>query len=69
MHKEIHREHLAMGLDLIPQCSKDSYEGQLYARIAWDMPSLYGQMLDSWIGISSQQIILPPIQERQLTHN
>jgi len=59
VHKEIDREHLAMGLDLIPQCEKDSPEGQVYARIAWEMACLYGQMLDSWSGISKHQNLEP----------
>jgi hypothetical protein len=57
VHQEIDQEHLAMGLDLIPQCEKDSSEGKVYARIAWEMVSLYAQMLDSWSGISSHQTI------------
>jgi len=59
VHKEIDREHLAMGLDLIPHCEKGSFEGRAYARITWEMASLYGQMLDSWSGISSVQRIEP----------
>ena len=55
VHKEIDRQHLAMGLDLIPQCDPDSLLGQTYARIAWEMACLYGQMLDSWSGISSHK--------------
>ena len=55
VHKEIDRQHLAMGLDLIPQCDPDSPLGQTYARIAWEMANLYGQMLDSWSGISSHE--------------
>lgn len=55
VHKEIDRQHLAMGLDLIPQCVPDSPLGQTYARIAWEMACLYGQMLDSWSGISSHK--------------
>ena len=55
VHKEIDRYHLAMGLDLIPQCDPDSPSGQTYARIAWEMAYLYGQMLDSWSGISDSK--------------
>jgi pyrroloquinoline quinone (PQQ) biosynthesis protein C len=60
VHKEIDLQHLALGLDLIPQCEKDSPQGQTYARIAWEMTSLYGQMLDSWSGISSRSQMEPP---------
>jgi len=59
VHKEIDQEHLAMGLDLIPQCEKDSPEGKTYARIAWEVASLYGQMLASWSGTSVHQKIEP----------
>ena len=55
VHKEIDRQHLAMGLDLIPQCDPNSLLGQTYTRIAWEMASLYGQMLDSWCGISEHE--------------
>ncbi|TAE91229.1 MAG: hypothetical protein EAZ25_25310 [Oscillatoriales cyanobacterium] len=48
IHNQIDQQHLAMGLDLIPQCEKDSSLGKVYARIAWEMTCLYGQMLDSW---------------------
>jgi pyrroloquinoline quinone (PQQ) biosynthesis protein C len=68
VHKEIDREHLAMGLDLIPQCEKDSSEGKVYARIAWEMASLYGQMLDSWSGIYSHQRIEAPTRLDELTY-
>jgi pyrroloquinoline quinone (PQQ) biosynthesis protein C len=60
VHKEIDREHLAMGLDLIPQYEKDESSGKVYARIVWEMASLYGQMLDSWSGTSLHQKIEPP---------
>ena len=52
IHKQIDLQHLAMGLDLIPQCEENSPEGQHYARTIWEMSSLYGQMLDSWGQIS-----------------
>ena len=61
VHKEIDQKHLAMGLDLIPQCAPDSPLGKSYARIAWEMATLYGQMLDSWSGISKHQNIEPSI--------
>lgn len=60
IHKEVDREHLVMGFDLIPQCEPDSIQGQAYARIVWEMASLYGQMLDSWSGTSIRQKIEPP---------
>ncbi len=59
VHKEIDREHLAMGLNLIPQCSENSPTGQVYARVAWEMASLYGQMLDSWAGVSCHKKFKP----------
>ncbi|NEQ70202.1 MAG: iron-containing redox enzyme family protein [Symploca sp. SIO1B1] len=62
IHKEIDNEHLAMGLDLIPQCEQDSSEGKVYAQIAWEMASLYSQMLSSWSSISLHQRIEPPTQ-------
>lgn len=61
IHKEVDIYHLAMGLDLIPQCEQHSPEGRVYARIAWEAASLYGQMLDSWVSISSHRRIEPPV--------
>ncbi len=69
VHKEIDQEHLAMGLDLIPQREKDSPEGKVYARIAWEMASLYGQMLDSWSRLTPHQRIEPSIRGQQITPN
>lgn len=67
VHKEIDRQHLAMGLDLIPQCAPDSPLGKTYARIAWEMATLYGQMLDSWTGISKPHNIESPVLVNKTT--
>ncbi len=67
VHKEIDRQHLAMGLDLIPQCAPDSPLGKSYARIAWEMATLYGQMLDSWGGISKPHNIESPVLVNKTT--
>jgi len=48
VHREIDQEHLAMGIDLIPQCDEDSALGKEYSRIACETSLLYGRMLDSW---------------------
>lgn len=48
VHREIDLDHLAMGIDLIPQCDEDSPQGKEYARIAYETSVLYGRMLDSW---------------------
>ena len=48
VHREIDQEHLAMGIDLIPQCDEDSALGKEYSRIAYETSVLYGRMLDSW---------------------
>ena len=48
VHKDVDQQHLAMGIDLIPQCSPDSKQGKEYARIIEETTILYGQMLDSW---------------------
>ncbi|MEG5237025.1 iron-containing redox enzyme family protein [Microcoleus sp. AT9b-C3] len=48
VHREIDQEHLALGIDLIPQCEPDSPLGKEYARIACETSVLYGRMLDSW---------------------
>ena len=48
VHREIDQEHLALGINLIPQCEPDSPLGKEYARIACETSVLYGRMLDSW---------------------
>lgn len=48
VHREIDLDHLAMGIDLIPQCEPDSALGKEYARIAYETSVLYGRMLDAW---------------------
>ncbi|MEG4407030.1 iron-containing redox enzyme family protein [Microcoleus sp. MON2_D5] len=48
VHREIDQDHLAMGIDLIPQCDEDSAQGKEYSRIARETSVLYGRMLDSW---------------------
>lgn len=48
VHRDIDQIHLAMGIDLIPQCDEDSAQGKEYARIAYETSVLYGRMLDSW---------------------
>ena len=48
VHKDVDQQHLAMGIDLIPQCGPDSQQGQEYARIVEETATLYSRMLDSW---------------------
>ncbi|MBD2014656.1 iron-containing redox enzyme family protein [Microcoleus sp. FACHB-53] len=67
IHSEVDLHHLAMGLDLIEQCEKDSARGMVYARIAWEVATLYGQMLDSWSGLSSPGKIEPPVFAPELS--
>jgi hypothetical protein len=67
IHNEVDLYHLTMGLDLIEQCEKDSARGMVYARIAWEVASLYGQMLDSWSGLSSHRKIEPPVFTPELS--
>lgn len=56
VHREIDQDHLAMGIDLIPQCDEDSTLGKEYSRIAWETTVLYGRMLDAWSVQSIQGI-------------
>ena len=48
VHKDVDQQHLAMGVDLIPQCEPDSAKGKEYSRIVEETATLYGRMLDSW---------------------
>ncbi|WP_377481971.1 MAG: iron-containing redox enzyme family protein (plasmid) [Microcoleus anatoxicus] len=55
VHRDIDQMHLAMGIDLIPQCDENSAQGKEYARIAWETSVLYGRMLDSWCTADSKK--------------
>jgi hypothetical protein len=48
VHREIDRDHLALGIDLIPQCDENSPQGQEYSRIAYETSVLYDRMLNAW---------------------
>jgi Iron-containing redox enzyme len=48
IHRDIDQTHLALGIDLIPQCEPDSPQGKEYARIVKETATLYDRMLDSW---------------------
>lgn len=48
VHREVDQQHLAMGIDLIPQCSPDSELGREYARIVEETVILYDRMFASW---------------------
>lgn len=54
IHKDVDQQHLAMGIDLIPQCGPDSFQGKEYARIVEETALLYGHMLDSWSATDCQ---------------
>lgn len=59
VHQEADTEHQIMGLDLIPQCDRDSHLGKKYAHTAWEVANLWKQVLDSWSNISTRQIQIP----------
>jgi hypothetical protein len=63
VHREIDLDHLAMGIDLIPQCDENSAQGKEYARIAWETSVLYGRMLDSWTTTNKDQKKTPLVAE------
>lgn len=63
VHREIDQDHLAMGIDIIPQCEPDSPQGQEYARIVKETALLYGRMLDSWSALdrANPELLLPEL--------
>jgi len=61
VHRDIDRDHLAMGIDLIPQCDEDSPQGKEYSRIARETGALYGRMLDSWCTAEPGNQEAPPL--------
>jgi pyrroloquinoline quinone (PQQ) biosynthesis protein C len=48
VHQEADVHHQVLGLDLIPQCPKDSPMGLQYLRTVQDVATLWQQVLDSW---------------------
>jgi pyrroloquinoline quinone (PQQ) biosynthesis protein C len=48
VHQEADTHHQILGLDLIPQCRKDSPLGADYLRIVYDVTQLWRQLFDSW---------------------
>ena len=66
-HKKADIEHQMLGLDLIPQCEKDSSIGREYARIVWETASFWKQVFDSWSSISvGQKVKIPTPAELAL---
>lgn len=57
VHQEADTHHQVLGLDLIPQCPKDSPMGADYIRTVHEVTQLWRQLLDSW-----NQIIQYPDQ-------
>lgn len=55
VHAKADMKHEILGLDLIPQCDPDSPSGRGYARILWEVASLFRQVFDSWSGIRPEQ--------------
>jgi Iron-containing redox enzyme len=51
VHQEADVKHQLLGLDLIPQCEKNSLTGRRYIRTAWEVASLWEQLLNSWNSI------------------
>jgi hypothetical protein len=61
VHQAADMKHQILGLDLIPQCDRDSSCGQLYARTIWEVASLWNQVFNSWSGIPMEQTLRIPI--------
>lgn len=63
VHREFDQKHLAMGIDLIPQCDEGSPQGKEYGRIASETSALYGRMLDSWCIADSKHQEAPSLAQ------
>jgi pyrroloquinoline quinone (PQQ) biosynthesis protein C len=48
VHQEADTHHQVLGLDLIPQCTKDSALGADYLRTVYEVTQLWRQLFDSW---------------------
>ena len=60
VHQEADVGHQILGLDLIPQCEKNTTKGREYSRTIWEISSLWRQVFDSWSVISMRQKVQIP---------
>jgi hypothetical protein len=63
-HEAADIDHQVLGLDLIPQCEKNSLQGREYDRILREMASLWNQEFESWSAISQEHKVKKPMMLR-----
>ncbi|QKQ75181.1 iron-containing redox enzyme family protein [Nostoc sp. TCL240-02] len=51
VHQESDMEHQTLGLELIPECERNSLCGRGYTHTMWEVFSLFNQLLYSWSGM------------------
>jgi hypothetical protein len=51
VHQEADMEHQILGLELIPECDRNSLCGRVYAHTVWEVFSLWNQLYYAWSGI------------------
>ncbi len=51
VHQESDMEHQTLGLELIPECERNSLCGRGYTHTMWEVLSLLNQLLYSWSGM------------------
>lgn len=51
VHAKADMKHQILGLDLMPKCDPGSPGGRQYARTAWEVSSLWLQVLEAWSGV------------------
>jgi hypothetical protein len=62
VHQEADMEHQILGLELIPECERNSLCGRVYAHTVWEVFSLWNQEFYSWSGMPierKQQLPMP----------
>lgn len=61
-HQEADMEHQLLGLDLIPQCEKNSPQGEIYARTLWEITSFWSHEFEAWSHTMGQcEMLRPPV--------
>ncbi|QLE53664.1 iron-containing redox enzyme family protein (plasmid) [Nostoc sp. C057] len=51
VHQESDMKHQTLGLELIPECERNSLCGRGYTHTMWEVFSLFNQLLYSWSGM------------------
>lgn len=60
VHQDVDIEHQILGLDLIPECERNSLCGKIYAHTVWEVFNFWNQEFYSWTGMPIQHKLQLP---------